>query len=246
MFVYNLYTKLIRGRLMVSPVASQTTPRRRNRNLIPELYAKLRERICLLEYPPGAVLREEALASEFGVSRTPIRSVLQRLEFDGLVETSRGTGAIVTSVDLVKLQEVYTLRLKLAGFISDMMSARRVEEQLPGLERLLENSRILSDRLDVQAIGRLYHEFHDVMTAMIHNQPLRRISDQLFHQTSRVWLQILPSLDWDEERNIVLEEMQDVYEALLARDIQAAGNIRRDHMIRLLNRISGFLGSANS
>ncbi len=65
------------------------------------IYSEVRDRICLLAYPPGTVLREGELALEFGVSRTPIREVLHRLSFDGLVAAKNGVGSIVTSLDYI-------------------------------------------------------------------------------------------------------------------------------------------------
>ena len=64
-----------------------------------EIYFELRRRICLLDYQPGSRLNERELASEFGVSRTPLRTVLQRLEYDGLILSQHGNGTEVTSID---------------------------------------------------------------------------------------------------------------------------------------------------
>ena len=64
------------------------------------IYSTIRERISLLEYPPSTVIGENELAKEFGVSRTPIRSVLQRLNFEGLVDIRNGVGTVVTDIDL--------------------------------------------------------------------------------------------------------------------------------------------------
>src|SRR3546814_17250695 len=61
------------------------------------VHREIRERICLLGYPPGSRLSEDALALEFGVSRTPIRQVLHRLEFEGLVESRHGVRPFVPS-----------------------------------------------------------------------------------------------------------------------------------------------------
>ncbi len=64
-----------------------------------EIHATLRDRICLLEYAPGSLLREALLAEEFGVSRTPIREILQRLAQEGLVSTRNGVGTLVRPLD---------------------------------------------------------------------------------------------------------------------------------------------------
>jgi len=65
-----------------------------------DIYLELRRRICLLDYQPGSRLNGRELASEFGVSRTPLRTVLQRLEYDGLIVSQHGNGTEVTSIDL--------------------------------------------------------------------------------------------------------------------------------------------------
>ena len=70
------------------------------------IYALLRSRICLLDYPPGMRLREEDLAEEFETSRTPIRRVLARLEDEGYVRSVHGVGTMVTDIDSASLEQV--------------------------------------------------------------------------------------------------------------------------------------------
>lgn len=216
----------------------------KKRSTLETIYRETRDRICLLQYPPGMRLPEEALASEFDVSRTPIRSVLQRLEFEGLVEMSRQKGATVTTIDLPQLKEVYQLRLRLTSFMGEMMTRRVPEETVTKLERLVERCESMGDEYNREALGGLYNDFHELMTGLINNKPLRRISDLLYFQTSRVWLQILPDLDWKEEVDIAYEEMSDVLAALKEGDMLEVGRIRHEHMVRLLNRVSSYLGSA--
>lgn len=211
-----------------------------------ELYEEIRERICLLEYPPGTVLREEALASEFGVSRTPIRRVLHRLEYDGLVDITQRAGAIVTTVDIKSLKEVYALRLKLIELMGELSAARVPEKSIVALESLLEQCRPMRDQYNPVALARLYNAFHREMLNVIGNQSLRQISDQLFHQTARVWLQILPDLNWKEEVDIMCDEIARVTEALRAADMQTVAQVRREHMAMLLRRINNYLGSADA
>ena len=78
-------------------------PRQRAR----QIYEELRGRICLLDYEPGAIIKERELANEFGVSRTPLRRVLQKLESDGLVLSKQGHGTVVTEIDLQAQKDIY-------------------------------------------------------------------------------------------------------------------------------------------
>lgn len=210
------------------------------------LYREIRDRICLLKYPPGTVLKEEALATEFGVSRTPIRRVLHRLEYDGLVDISQRAGAIVTTVDLKSLREVYALRLKLFELVAELSTAHVSEDNIARLEEMRQELEQLRHQYEPEALARLYNSFHEEMLNVIGNKSLRQISDQLFHQTSRVWLQILPDLNWAEEVDIICEEITDVIEALRAGDMEAVARIRRNHLSRLLHRTNEYLSSADA
>lgn len=211
-----------------------------------ELYATIRERICLLEYQPGMALREEALASEFDVSRTPIRRVLQRLENEGLVTHNQGTGVIVTTIDLKQLKDVYELRLKLAEFVGEMMYPRVTSEIIKSLETLHTQCLAMREQYNIKELGRLYHRFNDVMMRTISNRPLQRISDQLFHQTSRVWLDILPELDWEQEVDFIADEIAEVITHFKEGNVKFAAQVRREHMSMLLQRINHYLGSADN
>ena len=210
------------------------------------IYQQIRERITLLQYPPGFALRENSLAEEFNVSRTPIRRALHRLEFEGLVHISRGTGAVVAAVDIKSLKEVYALRLKLAELVAELNPARLKSDHLPSLENILAQVKQCQGQYDPVALAHIYNNFHQEMLNIIGNEPLKQISDQLFHRTSRVWLQLLPYLDWEEECQIVCEEIEDVLAGLHAGDMQAVAQVRRRHMALLLKRINNYLSSADN
>jgi DNA-binding GntR family transcriptional regulator len=192
------------------------------------------------------VLSENALAEEFGVSRTPIRHVLQRLEFEGLVESKRGVGTIVTTVDLKSLKEVYALRMKLHEITGELSPTAHVsDEDIATLEELLEQVASMQNQYAPRDLGRLYNVFQSKVLRLVSNKPLREISDQLYYQTSRVWLQILPDLKWDEEVDYMRDEIKSVTEALKAGDIQAVAQIRGYHLSMMLARIKRYLGGAS-
>lgn len=212
---------------------------------IQPLYNEIRKRIYTLEYAPGEPLREEELASEFGVSRTPIRQVLQSLEYEGLITSKPGSGSIVTIVDLRALKEVYELRLKLAEIIGELSSPRITEEDIKSYDALLKEVNDMRKTYDPTKLALIYLKFHELLMPLITNRPLRKIYDQLFHQTARVWLQILPDLDWEDEVEAFSEEVRDVSKAIRARDFNALASVRRNHMAMLLVRINRYLGSAD-
>ena len=92
----------------------------KNRASSDEIFETIRDRICLLEYLPGEKIRETDLAKEFGVSRTPIRAVIQKLSHWGMVESRDGVGTIVTNPDFDEIGDIYRMRMELAGLISKL------------------------------------------------------------------------------------------------------------------------------
>ena len=85
----------------------------------------------------GLVLSEEQLALEFGVSRTPIRRVLSRLEAEGLVESRHGMGTVVTDPDLETLRQIYALRMRIAELIGELDPLPRAESDLERIRSVL-------------------------------------------------------------------------------------------------------------
>lgn len=211
-----------------------------------QIYEQIRDRICLLRYAPGTVLSENALASEFGVSRTPVRAALQRLEFEGLVSSLSGVGTIVASVDLKFLKEVYAFRIKLAEIVADLTRNRVPPDTIAVLQQLLEECRQMYGVYDPEAIARLYNDFHDEMLNIIGNEPLREIYNQLYYQTARVWLEILPDLEWEKEVEVTCDEIAETIAALEAGDLKQAARIRRDYMSSFIARMNSYLASADS
>ena len=87
----------------------------RTRQRFEDMYRIIRTRISLLDYEPGQRLSEEVLAEEFGVSRTPIRDAMVRLEAEGLITHQPRQGAVVRSLSHREIMELYEMRQVLEG-----------------------------------------------------------------------------------------------------------------------------------
>jgi DNA-binding GntR family transcriptional regulator len=207
------------------------------------IYHALRDRICLLEYPPGSRLSEEEIAQEFAVSRTPVRRVLARLESEGLVEARHGVGTMVTSVDVAGLEQVFQLRMELAVLIGRLSPRPRGPEDLARIEALLRRSTEIAAKapLDAKAFARLNADFFYELSAMTGNLPLQEISERLYFQTFRIWLQSVPRLNLADEAAIFQREMADILDALRIGDLEAVGHIRRSHISMSFRRIKAYL-----
>src|SRR5215468_9750122 len=139
------------------------------------IYETLRDRICLLEYPPGTVLREAELAAEFEVSRTPIRAVLQRLAYGGLIESRDGVGTIVTSLSIEELRDIYEVRLKIAEMIGQLSPRPCRPEQVATAAALRQRALSLTQSFGLTEYWRVNHDLHFLIGDLIGNSALRHM-----------------------------------------------------------------------
>lgn len=206
------------------------------------LYRILRNRICLLDYPPGARLGEEALAAEFGVSRTPLRRVLVRLEADGLLKSVQGVGTMVTDVDLPALGHVYQLRMELAVLIGRLAPAPAGPDCIDRFRTLGDRVRALADSPEARSFAELNMEFFHALMGLTGSEPLREACERLYYRTARIWLKSIPRMDLAEEIAVFGREISEVLAAVEAGDIDAVGHIRRAHISMSLTRLRRQIG----
>ncbi len=206
------------------------------------IYKTIRERICLLEYPPGTLLNEGHLAGEFGVSRSPVRNVIQRLNYEGLLETRNGVGTIVTDIDIKTFKDIYELRMRLAELIGSMSPIEPSPEIVEKLKSLRNRAEIeQSGQKDFQAHARRCNELHQLILGLIDNVALREMTDLLYYRTARTWLTFMHNFDWHDETELLLRETSEILLALEIGDMRGVGNARRQFLYMTLSRISRYL-----
>lgn len=231
----------------MSPRESALPPPERRKSLPRErfdrIYNTIRDRICLLDYPPYARLAEEELAQEFGVSRTPIRSVLSRLEAEGLLQSRHGVGTFVTDVDIDALAQVFQLRMELAVLLGQLDPLPRSAEDIARVRALLDRCDALAAAPDPRGFARLNMDFFQELSAMTGNLPLRDISERLYYQTTRIWLRSVPQLNLRDEIAVFRREMADILAAMEVDDLEAVGYIRRSHISMSFNRMHRYPGA---
>lgn len=206
------------------------------------IFNELRDRICLLAYPPGTVLSEVALAREFGISRTPIRRVFHKLEFMGLVQIKNGVGTIVTDIDLKTLKETYDLRKRLAELMGELSPVEITPDHLVRIDRLIADVRELQPkRGDYDALARIINRLQGLLSDMTGNGPLREIIELLYYRVARIWFTFLPQLGWDEAIGNQINELREIRTAMANNDIRSVGQYRSIDLQRMLTSLSRIL-----
>lgn len=196
------------------------------------LHREIRNRICLLDYAPGARLSEAELADEFGVSRTPLRRVLARLEDEGLVRSAQGVGTFVTDVNIEELAQTYQLRMELAQLTGKLSPKQPDDTLMAHFSALSLRSKTLIETPDPRAFAQLNLDFFLALLELTDNGPLRRICERLYIRTTRIWLKsfFASVIDLNEEILVFDREIDDIVAAVKLGDLQAAALIQRAHI----------------
>lgn len=132
----------------------------KHRTLSGALLAELREAILAGRYPAGTVMRQETLAEEFGVSRIPVRDVLQHLEAEGLVRSEPRRGAVVTGISRAEVSDVFELRAMIEPRLLRASLPRLTEEDFRSLEATQAAYVAAIEAEDKTRYGALNAEFH--------------------------------------------------------------------------------------
>lgn len=108
-----------------------------------EVAARIQARILTGELPTGSRIRQEGLASEFGISRTPVREALRKLQAAGLVELALHRGAVVRGPSVREIRDAYLVRAELEGMAAELAAGWITDVQLERLhsaEKLFERA----------------------------------------------------------------------------------------------------------
>jgi DNA-binding GntR family transcriptional regulator len=175
-------------------------------------------------FRPGDRLVESELADRFGVSRTPIREALQRLETQSLL-TRDGRSLIVASLDHNQLAELYVVRGELEGLAARLAARHATPEEVRVLRDMLEADRPLVN--DPQALSRANRRFHKQIHLASHNRFLVQQLD-LVHRSMA--LLATTSLSAEGRGKGTLDEHEAIVRAIEAGDGDRAAAALRDHI----------------
>jgi DNA-binding GntR family transcriptional regulator len=211
-----------------------------------EIYDKLRERILYIEYEPGCILNEQKLAKEFGVSRTPLRTVLFRLEWEHLVKILPRTGILVTELEMNRLMNVYQARLEIEEVIGRLAAEHFLPAYHSRFDELSAECDRLLDHRDPKALAAVDMGIHSLFHEAANNPFLTEMSHRLYGLTFRLWYFNMKKMNINEWRNEVVsikEELNDLSALLTHDDCNAVGRARKRHLLKHLERIRfKFLG----
>lgn len=219
-------------------------PADERRALVDKLASQLHARVLSGELPSGTRLRQEALAQEFGVSRTPVREALRKLQADGLVELQPNRGAIVRGLSPREIRDAYEVRAALEALAAQLAAERISREQLKRLDHAQGEFRAALERTvarrrgglevgvrEVRLWGSANDEFHQTIHEASGNEVLAGTLALLDRNFPRDLSRLVVS-----ESTAMLEanvrEHEAILEALSSQDATAAYELMQRHVTR--------------
>jgi DNA-binding GntR family transcriptional regulator len=145
----------------------------------------IRERILDRTYAEGEQLRQDVLAADLGVSRIPVREALRQLEAEGLVTFSPHRGAVVSSLSIADIEELFALRARLETILLRRAVPHLTEEDIERAEEILNEYDAAFRNRDVAAWGDLNWQFHSTLYSAAHRPVTMAVVERLHLHTNR-------------------------------------------------------------
>ena len=198
-------------------------------------YQPLREIVCEVLrdairsgiLKPGEWLKENDLADELLVSRTPVREAIRKLEQEGYVVTVPRRGAYVASVSIRDINEIFEIRAALEALACELAAERITDEEQERLERLLVGIGRAIEEHDMERIVRTDIEFHELLYQAARNERLLVIIGNLREQLTRFRS---ASMSFPGRLKETLEEHREIVDAIAQGDVQGAKQAAEAHM----------------
>jgi DNA-binding GntR family transcriptional regulator len=191
-----------------------------------DAYTLILEAIDSGLYRPGDRLVESELADRFGVSRTPVREALQRLETQSMLARD-GRSLIVASLDHNQLAELYVVRTELEGLAARLAAQHATPEEIAVLREMIAEDRALLD--DPPSLARANRRFHKQVHLASHNRFLVQQLD-LVHRHMALLATTSLAVEGRGER--ALAEHDAIVDAIARRDGEGAFQALKAHISR--------------
>jgi DNA-binding GntR family transcriptional regulator len=202
-----------------------------------EAYEQIKDKIITLELEPASVIDEQALMEQLGLGRTPIREALQRLSADSLVHIVPRRGMFVTDISITDLQQIFEVRIELAGFCARLAAQRITPDLVAEMRTVLQGLDHVKPG-DFKVLMEIDRSFQRVLYRASGNEILAETLDRLYDLSLRIWYLVLNRLG-DVQTSI--EQHRDLADALEAGDGDRAEALIQRHITQFQHWIKAVL-----
>ncbi|MBP5599505.1 MAG: GntR family transcriptional regulator [Lachnospiraceae bacterium] len=191
------------------------------------VFQTLRKAILTGELMPGERLMEIHLAEKLGVSRTPIREAIRKLELEGLVMNIPRRGAQVAEISERGLRDVLEVRRALDTFCAELACERISDEEKEALKKACKDFEDAVETKDVTVIAKADVAFHDIIVGATGNERLVALLNNLAEQMYRYRFEYIKDFS---QHGKLIEEHRVLMDAILKGNIIGARDAAREHI----------------
>jgi DNA-binding GntR family transcriptional regulator len=206
-----------------------STPVPEGASMAERAYLELRDRIVSLRIPPGALVREEEVMKDLGMSRTPIREALLRLGQEKLVVVIPRRGTFVTEVHVGDVGRIYEFRRELEVVAAGWAAERRRESDLPAIDELIRDlgdlNSVPESEVDARSKISTDQRAHNLVYRLTNNPLIEDVLNSYYFLAARIWFLASGRVTMQEPFAGLIE----LLEAIKDRDAEAARRYARQH-----------------
>lgn len=191
------------------------------------VFNTLRQAILTGELKPGERLMEIHLANKLGVSRTPIREAIRKLELEGLVTMIPRRGAEVAQITEKSMNDVLEVRRALDALCVELACERITEEDLGRLKQACDAFEAAVWTKDVKKVAKADVELHDIIVQATGNQRLIQLINNLSEQMYRYRFEYIKDISQHQQ---LIDEHRMIYESIVKKDKEAASQAAHVHI----------------
>lgn len=223
----------------MSASLKKPSPGKMTKSLVEKAYDEIKKRILTNEYPPGHQALEQEIAAELGVSRTPVREALIRLENERLVRLIPRRGMRVTPLSPTDMREIYEVLTAVETMAVELLARRKPSktQMKPAVEALAEMDRALRAG-DLEKWAEADERFHQLLLEACGNSRLAAIAGTVRDQGHRARLLTLRLRPKPNKSN---KEHREVLNAILRGDWEIARDLHYAHRIRTNETLTALL-----
>ncbi len=191
------------------------------------VFNTLRQAILIGELKPGERLMEIHLADRLGVSRTPIREAIHKLEREGLVTITPRRGAEVSQITEKSMNDVLEVRRALDALCAELACDRITEEGIRNLKKACDDFEYSVSTQDNKKIAQADVALHDIIVHATGNQRLIQLVNNLSEQMYRYRFEYIKD---SSRHGALIEEHRIIYRSIVAKDKKTAAEAAKTHI----------------
>ncbi len=200
------------------------------RSLGQDVYGKLKQAIVKGDLPPDSRLIESRMANVMGISRTPVREAIHKLEREGLLRHNPSGGFFVVGLTRSDIEETFGIRSVLESYAARLAAAHhKGEEELDPLDEKIHEYQLYLDQGNLKALLRINTEFHDLLYALSRSPRLIKMINDLQDQIYR-FRQVL--LKTEENARTSNEDHKLMLKLISKRNLVGVESLVREHILR--------------